>query len=958
MDAAAPMLLKALPSILLNCIYGDESNEIVRAATRQCFRQTRLSLAMEFFKAASQIAAPPLDKDDSERLQPQQVEVICQADVGLQWVITALQSFRAEEGASARVEALPSHSGKELAIVSLYLHPRVSPEVAAEIARLAPVRFTKNSPLGDLLVKSGLYRKLTRALCFDGQVELATSLFAWLQDIQNAVVPLDIWTLFFGKARRLITDISDETNHRQRLQSALHQFINQLARHAYAGEDVDEAVVAAMKAALHVGDVASAVQLQNTSSWVPKDGTQDALATVLAGINGIHMGLGTYRKMLLQVIHDLDMVTAHAMLQHAQNHSIEVSPDVFTVCFAQHAHSKRDPAAFVSLLNSMSTLGLLQDNGVVYQERLGTFVTHRVDVTGNVSGTTNLTLACNASLHLFENGMPFGRFVRSLVQLRQIWNPSAIAMDVGDVQLRLAVSTKSVLGFVATHMTLEPQSTSRVHLDGRGLPHSYHVLYLHPDVNAFFSRYISNEPSLLEIAITSINTTIPWVQQSLARTQVQTVFPGVAVDLISHLAMPEMHIHFNATAMIMHARMQARVALPSALAHLPINITHLELSSQLVSNHNVLSHVVIPFQAVEYSPTGFGTGSVAFESDISLHAIDVYDIAFTCGYMRHAMERADGVSPVVKTPMGRLALSNLPVNATLMLVGMDGLQLDGVNVTSVDIVSGTSDSLVLSMALTLWNPSQVTAILDSLSVQVWLNESLLGEAALANVSLACCHVMSALTGLFSFHPTNMTAGRAFLSRFVSGKAAQELTSAVPSLSQFFPHMPTLVSLSKMYKPSIWDLFTVATALKVRNPFGHAINVTATNLQLFPCATQHKDASGRLICSKYYDVPLARFNPKEFIAMVIPAATTPEGCFTCCQGAKCWEAMPLCPGATVGSCMKAKVDMSLWSFEMIKTLYATMTTGLLMHVEGTLTAMIDAYPMELDYVQDELLVVMA
>ncbi|ETW02770.1 hypothetical protein H310_05264 [Aphanomyces invadans] len=408
MDAAAPMLLKALPSILLNCIYGDESNEIVRAATRQCFRQTRLSLAMEFFKAASQIAAPPLDKDDSERLQPQQVEVICQADVGLQWVITALQSFRAEEGASARVEALPSHSGKELAIVSLYLHPRVSPEVAAEIARLAPVRFTKNSPLGDLLVKSGLYRKLTRALCFDGQVELATSLFAWLQDIQNAVVPLDIWTLFFGKARRLITDISDETNHRQRLQSALHQFINQLARHAYAGEDVDEAVVAAMKAALHVGDVASAVQLQNTSSWVPKDGTQDALATVLAAVrviadpliqrsvsiyflarkapgedtdtwpstssifdvlvkNGIHMGLGTYRKMLLQVIHDLDMVTAHAMLQHAQNHSIEVSPDVFTVCFAQHAHSKRDPAAFVSLLNSMSTLGLLQDNGVVYQ---------------------------------------------------------------------------------------------------------------------------------------------------------------------------------------------------------------------------------------------------------------------------------------------------------------------------------------------------------------------------------------------------------------------------------------------------------------------------------------------------------------------------------------------------------------------------------------------------------------
>ncbi|RHZ10037.1 hypothetical protein DYB31_006822 [Aphanomyces astaci] len=239
--------------------------------------------------------------------------------------------------------------------------------------------------------------------------------------------------------------------------------------------------------------------------------------------------------------------------------------------------------------------------------------------------------------------------------------------------------------------------------------------------------------------------------------------------------------------------------------------------------------------------------------------------------------------------MGRLQLTHLPVHATLQLTGMQGFRLGGVNITAVDIVSGTSDTLVLAMALRMSNPSQVTAELDSLSVQVWLEGTLLGVARMINVTLACCNATSPLTGLFSFRPTNITLGRAFLSQFVSGTTSQEVhiqgtidsspnpylkaalphlqfNSSVASLAQLFPSMPTLVSVSKMYKPS-------------------------------------------------------------------------------------------CVGATAGKCMQANVDVSLWSVEMMKTLYATMTTGLLMHVEGTLTAMIDAYPMELAYVQDGLLVEM-
>ncbi|ETV82064.1 hypothetical protein, variant [Aphanomyces astaci] len=361
MESAAPVLLQCLPSIFQNRLDHDESMEIVRTGVRQCFRQGRVALGLALSNTAKSYYEEHSEID---------------TDIGLTWVTSALEAIRTD------VSATDVATADESAIVALYLHPRVSTEVATAMAHL--LGHLPNA-LSKSFETSGLFRKLARALCFNGHVELASSVFAWLEDIHEMLVPLELWTLFFSKTKRPIDHVlleyeQNSCSAKQVLRPAFDRFIAHLehlnATSAPATDSqLDEAVVAAMKAALHVGDMDTALAIQTTTSWVSTNVKHDGLAVVLAAArvipdrhiqrnvalyfleqppstteedqpvtwpstasifeilvaNRIHMGRGVYRKMLRQVVPDLDMVTAHALLHHAQQHSIEVSPNVFAV---------------------------------------------------------------------------------------------------------------------------------------------------------------------------------------------------------------------------------------------------------------------------------------------------------------------------------------------------------------------------------------------------------------------------------------------------------------------------------------------------------------------------------------------------------------------------------------------------------------------------------------------------
>ncbi|EQC33920.1 hypothetical protein SDRG_08602 [Saprolegnia diclina VS20] len=582
-----------------------------------------------------------------------------------------------------------------------------------------------------------------------------------------------------------------------------------------------------------------------------------------------------------------------------------------------------------------------------------------------------------------------------------IWNPSVVDMPVGEVEMTLRAGDEA-FGAVSGVIAMAPGANA-IALAGHLKPDLDAHGGVSRAMNAFFSNYLAYKPSSLAIELTHVAQNVPWLQQALTSFTLPTTFPGVdkSFALVKSLASPRMHVAFTDDGeMHLQATLLALIAMPDAL-RLPVNITHLSLIADLVFENTSVGHMQLPRQAVTYTELVPGAGhlEIAMPHAVALRipatsrahmaafisatvfATDVVSLSIASG-----SAEGDGASPRAVTPMGTLELSGIPLNGAMALQGMGGLAGSPVEIQNVDITRGTASELYLSMTIAMRNPSQMAATLGDILVDVFIDgEGRLGSARLHNVSLACCNASSLVTGSFLLAPSSAALADAFLSNFVSGYYTHgrpqtihihgtpassnktllqpalsqlSLDTAVPPLPMLFPETPTLVASSFMYPPSILHLLTVATALVLRNPFGHTIDVTAVDLELYPCKTQRKDSAGVLVCDEYYEQLLARFHPKDMAAMVIPPKNT-AGCLSCCQGANCGASskIPLCPGAVEGSCLHAEVA-SLLNPALISVLFKTMTTGLLMRVNGTLTANVGAFPMHMHYAQDGLLVTMA
>ncbi|KDO28597.1 hypothetical protein SPRG_06453 [Saprolegnia parasitica CBS 223.65] len=576
-----------------------------------------------------------------------------------------------------------------------------------------------------------------------------------------------------------------------------------------------------------------------------------------------------------------------------------------------------------------------------------------------------------------------------------IWNPSVVDMPVGNVEMTLRTADEA-FGVVSGVIAIAPGSNA-IALTGHLKP----SLDAHGGVsramNAFFSNYLAYKPSVLAIELTHVAQNVPWLQQALTSFTLPTTFPGVDTSfaLVKSLASPRMHVVFTDDGeMHLQATLLALIAMPDAL-RLPVNITHLSLIADLVFENASVGHMHLPRQGVSYTELVPGAGHLEIDMphavalripdtsrarmaafiSATVFATDVVLLSIASGSMD-----GDGASPRAETPMGTLELSGIPLNGAMALQGMGGLAGSPVEIQSVDITRGTVSELYLSMTIAMRNPSQMAATLGDMLVDVSVDgQGRLGSARLHNVSLACCNASSLVAGSFVLAPSSAALADAFLSNFVSGYYTHgrpqtihihgtpassnktllqpalsqlSLDTAVPPLPMLFPETPTLVASSFMYPPSIFHLLTVATALVLRNPFGHTIDVAAVDLELYPCKTQRKDSAGVLVCDEYYEQLLARFHrghggdgdpAKKHggLPLVLPRDQVRSNC----------------PGAVEGTCLHAEVA-SLLNPALISVLFKTMTTGLLMRVNGTLTANVNAFPMHMHYAQDGLLVTMA
>ncbi|TYZ57597.1 hypothetical protein PybrP1_003937, partial [[Pythium] brassicae (nom. inval.)] len=598
---------------------------------------------------------------------------------------------------------------------------------------------------------------------------------------------------------------------------------------------------------------------------------------------------------------------------------------------------------------------------------LGELSTLKVDIlNGRLVERSNITVNCSTDLLLDKKGAAFGDFVRD-----------SVVKDV--VELRL----EGHLNVVA---------------DG-----------------ALNELKLSGLPLDITTTLLGMNNFHDVTIKALVGLKISTSFPGVApgFQLINGINMTRLDVtliedkaaktlttglpRWTNTKMLIRTSLHAQVKMPPSI-QIPLNIANVSIALAMKNEErHPLGSLVSSRETCEFNQSDGGSFRlnmsrfypIAFGSDdeITEMASFVEDLLTKQSgiVMRLAsdVKAHQGAFPFVETRMGMLSLQNIPIEGASVIPGMNSFRDPPVKILGVDIERGLPSSMTLKMKFSITNPSIVQTALGTLRFNVLFENTRMGVAEIKGFSLKCCGEETVLSGQFELKPAarDIPVAQRFLSNFVSGyftdgnpqkieiqgssesstldilqPALKTLTipSSLPTLANLFPAMPTLVTSSVLYTPSIFHLSQIPTALKLQNPFSENITVTAVDLQLYPCEDQAK-VDGVLVCTKYYANPLARFAPAQISPMFVPASS--NGCFSCCQGARCEEKMKVCPRGSVGECMRADVG-SFFSPEAIAALFRSATSGLLMKVNGTIGASIGEYPARLWYQQEGLLVGLA
>ncbi|KAJ1921653.1 hypothetical protein IWQ60_006693 [Tieghemiomyces parasiticus] len=203
-----------------------------------------------------------------------------------------------------------------------------------------------------------------------------------------------------------------------------------------------------------------------------------------------------------------------------------------------------------------------------------------------------------------------------------------------------------------------------------------------------------------------------------------------------------------------------------------------------------------------------------------------------------------GVNITAQTPAGTLNLTQVPFNVNSSLAGMQGLASRPVIIESLDVVGGTADALLLSIAAAIDNPSRIQIGAGDVTFQLLYQNTTVGDVAMEGLTLArgTTHIKAAAATL---SPDASSAGKELLSRFVAGEttdvviAGSDQTSKVSSLNYALAglRMPTTipglnVSLIPATRLTIKDDTTstgvAAGGFTVLDPFAADLRITAIN----------------------------------------------------------------------------------------------------------------------------------
>ena len=345
-----------------------------------------------------------------------------------------------------------------------------------------------------------------------------------------------------------------------------------------------------------------------------------------------------------------------------------------------------------------------------------------------------------------------------------------------------------------------------------------------------------------------------------------------AESLIQSLSMSNFSIDFRNSSVLVSSSIRAAFALPDNLAIPQLSISSVDLhatvwlnSTTSMGNLSVL-HLPVTFEHHPHPPDYLNISLVQAELQVASHNIDAFTAFADDLLLSHSASFSllAAAAALADTPLGRLSLSAIPTNSSLVFSGLNrfvspttGESLFTIN--SYDITATHSTWMEVTTNISIENPSNVSLhSLGTLELDFVFNNSKLGQVTLPSFSLPR-GVMTHTAKANISQPTAHTADSLdhFISAMINGTVSpislrggldmgNGTVVAGTSIPLLQPTIRSFVSPSQfpgLTSPFIeWFnadltlkqllLHVMPTTIMVHNPFSAYLTIDEADMQVF------------------------------------------------------------------------------------------------------------------------------
>ncbi|KAI8872894.1 hypothetical protein GQ42DRAFT_118751 [Ramicandelaber brevisporus] len=433
-----------------------------------------------------------------------------------------------------------------------------------------------------------------------------------------------------------------------------------------------------------------------------------------------------------------------------------------------------------------------------------------------------------------------------------ITNPSQIGIQAGDVILDVLDGESGVVvgEVTANGMTIGPKSTSELALKGRLIPQTEQRNI--DAVSAIMSRYISGKNSPMKARARSVSVngkSIEWMSSALSKLSLGLDLPGPQdLRILQGLDLGSAKLKFSKSTAyapyISSKDVQARYKMPFSFS---FGVEQLQqdldvydgnplvkfagLSSPWIPAHNDADKIYAAFDNLQL---GVASGKERmFESFIS-------DIAL--GESKSVTFR--GVAnAIAKTPIAVLPIKGIKFDVETKFIGLQGLKAAPVNVLELDVIGGTTQYILISLKVSLLNPSNIAMEIEGdVKFGLSYDNTRIGHTIINNMALQPGN--NTVTASAYFQPDSSASrskGIEFMRQFVNGNDVvgtlfglsdtTEIASLNPALSKIsvsstIPGLKVQLAKSAMLKvrdSTLKDNIAFAD-FTIHNPFSAKLSI--------------------------------------------------------------------------------------------------------------------------------------